>query len=285
MTDFPRIAPPADGLALAMGAARSRRLRKASASSGASALAVVMVAVLAGTSGRSTLTEQPTPEQPAVIVQVVPDGQERSVDQGAKPNVVSPLTGSAARPGGVAALGQPTGLSSSAPFLPSDKDTTRTGNGSSLPTVPYTAGPIKRTDNGLALPTCQVSSDGQSPTVCPTASESTSGQKAGSHEFYTDVCNSEAQPYTLHFGSSNEVDFTILKAGKELWRWSSWHAPGPDAHTAVVGTGACITWTFVWTSVDRQGVKLPPGDYTLRTRNLATEMSGRSIADVTVTVT
>lgn len=283
MNDFPRIAPPADGLVLAMTTARSRRLRKASASSGASALALTMVAVLAGTSGRSTLTQQPTPEQPAVIVQVVPDGQTQSTERGAKPNVVSPLSGSAARPGSVAALG-PTGSSPSAPFIPSDKDTTRTGNGRSLPTVPYKAGPIQRNDNGLALPTCQVSSDGQSATVCPTSYESTSGQKAGSHQFQTDVCNSDAQPYTLHFDSSNEVDFAIIKGSKEVWRWSSWHAPKPDAHTAVVGTGACITWTFVWTGVDRHGVQLPPGDYTLRTKNFASEMSGRSIADVTVTV-
>lgn len=293
MNDFPRIAPPADGLALAMATARSRRLRKASASSGASALALTLVAVLAGTSGRSTLSEQPTPEQPAVVVNVVPDGQSKTVDQSAKPNVLSAASGSStARSGSsAAALGRPTGLSPSPAFEPSDRDTARTSGRRDLPSVSYKAGPIKREDSsGLNIPTCAVQGDGQSYTTCPQGNATDRGD--GTFTFSLDLCNNDTKPVTLTFPDADEVDFAVYSTGpndsytpvKQLWRWSDTHPRRSDAHTHVVARTACTTWTFTYTLVDGAGRALPKGSYVMRAHLLATAPAKRTVPDTTFTV-
>lgn len=282
MNDFPRIAPPADGLALAMGAARSRRLRKASASSGVSALALTMVAVLAGTSGRSTLSQQPTPEQPAVVVNVVPDGQKRPVDQGTRPSVVLPLTSSGTSSPLDTTPPAATVVAAAPPSTTLDFSGDHRSSGISSKSAPHVTGPMK-SEQQTTSPSdvsCPVnkSANGED-VVCPEAFAmpvyaSGNSSKVVGYTLETYVCNYTPRTYVLSYASQRELDVVIRNSkGNVVWRWSLEHPDQDKPHALALLTGNCWYWETSWSMVDQQGRAVPKGDYTMVSLQKAVEMA------------
>ncbi len=282
MSDFPYVAPPADGLRQAMAAARGRRVRTASLSSTAAATALfVAVAVLGGQSTQS-LIQQPAPEQPAVT-RLVP-GPTTAIDEATR-NTVSAVTSNSAAPptGNGGLLGVP-------PLVSGDHNPVEGPDAqepSQVTGKPYAAGKISRSDGQVYLPTdprCNVTGKTEdATTLCPSTTAYASG--TGSYNLYADVCSTRTDTSLLHFEGRNEVDFTIRRGTKQVWRWSRWHPEVEQPHTIAVDTGVCSQWSLLWTGVDASGQKLPKGDYTLQTTFLANELQGRSVLTYTFTIT
>lgn len=292
MTDFPHIAPPRDGLVQAMATARSRRLRKASASSGASALALTLVAVLVGSSGRSTLTQQPTPEQPAVNLHVVPDGGQDKTRTTDRPNVLTPLTGSGA--GTTTSAARPSTASAVVANQPSTAlDLSRDQRGvAGSRTSPHVTGPMKSeqqttSPSDVACPVNK-SASGQD-VVCPEAFASAqydSNSKVTGYQLETYVCNYTTRSYQLSYASARELDVVIRDSKNQVvWRWSLEHPDRDQPHTVTIPTGGCWYWETYWALVDQQGRPLPKGSYSMVSLQQATELSGQDDATYSFNLT
>lgn len=264
MTDFPRVAPPPDGLQLAMAAARRRRWRVASLTTTAGASLVVVVPLLMGGGGQSVLVPEPDPQQPAVTVSHSP--AQRAVPNVATSHVVAPA---APKPGAHPPVTQAVTVGHSA-------------TGTTVAARPYAAGPITREDNVYAsFGTICFRADGSKPTGLCTAVRSNRDGQPGI-VFQADLCNVDATPAAVRFPTSREVDFVVRssKSG-EVWRWSHWHAAKPTPHSLTIEPSACDHWTFRWTEVDTDGRRLPAGDYTL---GVTYGAAGLDAANTTFTV-
>jgi len=246
MTDFLRVAPPPDGLQLAMAAARRRRWRVASLTTTAGASLALVVPLLLGGGGQSVLVPEPDPQQPAVTV-------SHSPAPAGVPNVA---TSKVTTPAVAVRIQQPGG----APVV----DVRHTPTRDPAPGRPYAAGPIDREDNVYATfgAVC-FRSDGSKPTGLCTGVRSIRDGEPGV-VLQADLCNVDATPASVRFPTSREVDFVVRssKSG-EVWRWSRWHPARQTPHSLTVEPSACDHWTFRWTEVDAGGRRLPAGDYTL----------------------
>lgn len=270
MTDFAYVAPPAEGLRMAMGTARTRRLRKAGASSSFMAAALVVLAVTAGTPGRSTLLQQPAPETPAFT-------EQRTVPAGPPEHHQTPSSTQAAR---FASLTTATGAAVGPQLSP-------TSTVLSLPrqAVPrasdhrYRAAPIARSDGGVLFPSpdCKVNNDGtaRDSSLCPSASAGYDATKK-SYNLYGDICSGNPNVVELTFTRDNEVDFAVARNGKEVWRWSKNHETTPAPHNRSLATGTCLGWTNTWAGVDNEGHPLAAGNnYTLTVDYLTSAMQDK----------
>lgn len=264
MRELPRVAPPADGLRLAMASARRRRLRTASATTTTTAAALSVALLALGSPPTQTLIQQPAPERPAVRGVV----EEPAPAQTPYPQVLS-APGSAR-----VVLASPAGAP---PASPAERSFGVTGGGQAQGDGPrYVAGPLKRDDNYLTVPRCTVpASTDEAMSLCTATSVYDSGDRRV--ELSAEVCSTRTTPTTLHFPGRNEVDFAVVRLGDEHWRWSAWHPDGGAPHTLVLETGACTSWTFLWTVVDAQGKPLPRGSYRLRTTFLADELAEQRV--------
>ena len=274
MTDFPYVSPPADGLYLAMATARGRRVRKAGASTSFTATAIVVLALLAGSTGRQTLLQQPAPETPAVTGEhKVPSGRVApSTANAIKPGALglfSPTLAGTGTPGS-AQSGQAGAQNSGSSSGASGLDPSRSQGSAAKP---YRAGPLTRNDNQFSIPACAVNGETNSATLCPNSNASAVNNTPSVYQFYADICSAQTDTTSLHYPSSNEVDFAVYNGDKEIWRWSSWHPATDRPHQITLQTGTCSSWTFNWTSVDGLGNKVPRGAYKLKTTFLAAELS------------
>jgi hypothetical protein len=138
---------------------------------------------------------------------------------------------------------------------------------------------VTRNDNDgtyLPDPTCPMpSTNPETPQLCTYAVLNSQASPAP-YQMAGQVCSAGTSLALLHFAGRNEVDMTVTRNGKEVWRWSRWHPDSPYAHTISVAGGQCTDWTFDWTGVDAQGKKLPAGSYTLHVTFLAAELTNRS---------
>ena len=284
MTEHPYVAPPVDGLRLAMADARGRRYRSAGLSSATVGTALVAVLAVLGGSGTQSLVEQPAPEQPAVT-QLVPG--PAGEDSGTQ-NTVGAVTSS----GGTHLRAQ-SGQGSVSQVLLHDPTTSRDATsveGGQPAGKPYAAGRITRNDNGVYLPqdpSCNVTGKAEdATTLCPAAYVyGPYSPPTAPYQLYGEVCSTRTGTTTLHYAGRNEVDMAVVsKTGKVVWRWSQWHPDGGTAHTLGVSTGACSSWTFDWTGVDATGRALAKGDYSLTVTFLAAELSGRNRSSYPFTI-
>jgi hypothetical protein len=282
MSDFPYVAPPADGLRLAMADARGRRYRSAGLSSATVGTALVAVLALLGGTGTQSLVQQPAPEQPAVTQLVPgPDG-----DRTSRQNTVGAVTAP-----GVRHRAQ-TGQGSVTQVLlhnTTGGEASTSGSGQAAG-KPYAAGRLTRNDNGVYVPqdpSCNVTGKAEdATTLCPAAYVyGPYSPPTAPYQLNGQVCSTRTGTTTLHYAGRNEVDMTVVsKTGKVVWRWSQWHPDGGIAHTLGISTGACSSWTYDWTGVDASGQALPKGDYSLTVTFLAAELSGRNRSTYAFTI-
>ncbi len=267
MTNFPYVGPPSGGLQLAMASARGRRYRKAGMSTSATALSLALVAVLAGSTGRTTLVQEPVPEIPAVT----------SVDRIPSGTVDAP-TANTTGVGAVARFGAPTSLAGTPKRPGSVTGPISVGGVTSVPgaagsrsaatpTAPYRSAAMKRDDgNSFYIPTqfqCAVNNDGTARTspLCPSAYVYTPNGTTKHYGLQSKVCSSDTKTTTLSYGTSREVDLVIYKGTKAVWHWSrSQGLPVGEPHTLALSTGSCYLWNTEWTGVDDAGEKLPAGN-------------------------
>ena len=272
MGEFPHVGPPTDGLHLAMATARERRLRKAGISSGFTAAALLVVALVAGTSGRSTLVQEPKPDVPAVV----------SVDRVPGPaparrtTATTPLT----LPGAAvpAASAAPSAATPPAPARP--------GVTTTRPAVPPAGGTVSVTEpmrTGYVSPaTAGCPFGGYGPAFCASYSRAADGS---SEVLQATVCSLQASSVDLHFTTDLEVDVLVAdRTGRTLWRWSAQNPPSPDPHTLGLDPGECVQWSTTWRVVDAAGRRLAKGDYTIRTTSTASELRGRETVSQPYTV-
>jgi hypothetical protein len=262
VNDLPLLAPPQDGLRLAMSAARHRRLRTAGTTTSLAAAALSVAVVALGTQGTQTLLQEPAPELPAVTVIV------EGVDDGQPTEVTPPQAG--------APVGTTANVSRRATgTAPADAEQTTTEDGDTTspraPVKGYAAGPLTEQYSDLGVPVCSVQ---DATSLCRTASASSTGSTV---ELYAEVCSTSTATSLLHFPASNEVDFVVERAGEPVWQWSAWHPDRPQPHELALGTGACNSWSFSWTLVDAHGAKVPKGEYVMKARYLADEFAGRRV--------
>lgn len=283
MTDFPYVAPPPDGLRLAMAEARGRRFRTAGISSATVGTALVAVLTVLGGTGTQSLVEQPAPEQPAVT-QLVPGP---AGDQ-SRQNTVRTVSPSDAHPGasggnapsitGVVARGEAPGSGGSTDAGGSTSGTTSAMTRSAA--GPSTIGdtcPINKTTSGQA-------------SLCPggyssQVFDSQGNPVAGTQDLVTSVCSYDARTITAHFDTTLEADMAVLDdKGHELWRWSREHTERPAPHTLSLATGDCWEWRTTWRDVDQAGHRLVAGSYTLRVTSFAKELGSQNVYETTVQV-
>jgi hypothetical protein len=243
MTDFRPVPPPPDGFARAVSSARRRRLRTAGLSTGLASAGLVVAAVLAGSSGTSSLSQDaPVTDQPT------------------QPSVVTtgtPVADAAAERG--TAMATPPGRS---PGAVGSSSPTPAGNAVPRPTsgTSYVAAPISSVHNQLTVPNCL----GGAPPVCMTVGRTSTGLSAQG-------CPSETGPVQLHVRDAREVDLWVTQGDRTVWRWSASHPATGRAHTGRLDSGHCSSWALAWDAVDGQGRKLPAGDYVMHARLLARE--------------
>lgn len=82
------------------------------------------------------------------------------------------------------------------------------------------------------------------------------------------ICRaSDGDQPTLHFPTSQEVEYEVWHSGRLLWRWSDGTTVGNDAHELPAEPGACFDWRTRFTTGD-----LAPGEYVLRAWVTAEEL-------------
>ena len=282
MSEHPYVAPPPDGLRLAMAAARGRRFRTAGLSSATLGTALVAVLALLGGTGTQSLVEQPAPEQPAVTRLVPGPAGEHSTRQ----NAVSPSSDGLRQAAPVAGQGS---VDQVLLRTPADGGAAQPV-GTREQGKAYAAGPITRAD-GVYLPqdpSCNVTGKAaDATTLCPAASVyGPSSPPSAPYQLYGEVCSTRTGTTTLHYAGRNEVDMTVVSkaTGDVVWRWSQWHPDGGAAHTLGLVTGGCSGWTYDWTAVDGLGKALAKGDYALTVTFLAAELSGRDRSTYAFTI-
>jgi hypothetical protein len=276
VNDFSYVAPPDDGLRLAMVRARGRRYRTAGFSTTTVAAAFAVLAAIAGGSGTQSLIEQPAPEQPA-ITQLVP-GPEKGAT-GTRSNTGTTVTGSSA------ANVTPAGPTVADAFAPMPAATAAIGPTRTAAGKPYAAGPITRNDSQPYFPSdtnCPVKGGGQA--FCPWAAANTYSSTGTPFQLYGEVCSAKAELATLHFANRNEVDFAVYQGTRLLWRWSQWHPQSAGPHAITVAPATCSQWTFDWPAVDSRGIPLTKGSYTLRTTFFADELVGKNVMNAAFTI-
>ena len=286
MTRFAYVAPPSNGLELAMRDARHRRFRSASYSTSLTAAVGVVLFVALGGAPTSSLTQQPAPVAPAVPPSI--SDTQGSHHAPAVPNTVAP--------GQITALGGAGGTTSGSPLVtkpgsgqvlsPTSTSPFNRGDathvekpGTSMPS--YKAGAIQRFDNQPNTDVNCVVSKAQSLCSYPYTNVSTNGTVLLSAY----ICTGKVANSPLYFPNAQEVDFTITnKAGKEVWRWSRWHPTSEHPHTLVLSTaGTCFDWDFTWTQVDFTGKRVPIGDYHLTiTYRTADAPNAQDVTDFTI---
>lgn len=274
MTDFRSVPPPLDGLQLAMASARRRRMRTASVTTGFGASLALVVPLLLGSTGQSSvLLPEPDVKQPAVTTSDAPATPAPGhVIAAGQPNTAPDLPGTAA---GQAA---PTSITVSPGPTPSTGRVSGPARsvGSSRPSVPYVAGPMRRDDDQYGQIACLGTNDENSATgLCTTGMAY--GSSDGTYSLQAYACNLDTQAAPVTFPGANEVDFTVRSAkGAKVWTWSQWHPQTERVHTIVVPQAACTVWTFDWTAVDATGRRVPAGSYHLDVTFLTSRLQAQS---------
>jgi len=278
MTEHPYVAPPVDGLRLAMADARGRRYRSAGLSSATVGTALVAVLAVLGGSGTQSLVEQPAPEQPAVT-QLVPGP---AGDQTSRQNTV----GAVSSTGQITAAGlRPTGADSGITGQAARPDTAARTSSSSF-VGPRTTAPMRLAPgNPSTIDACPVNktTSGQA-SLCPAGLSRTYDNQGnpltGALDLVTSVCSYDTRALTLHFTTTNEADVAVLDSKRHvLWRWSVEHAPVASPHTLAMGTGDCWEWSTVWAGVNQAGRPLPAGNYTLRLTSYVRELGSQNVVE------
>jgi len=275
MTDFLRVSPGEDGLVAAMSAARARRYRKAGVSTGFAA-ALSCLALVAGSAGTQTLIQEPRPELPAVTgvdqleqTDTVTTPGRNTAGALSVATATGPDNAAAAGPVAAQGPGQIQDSTYDKPLLPRAE-------------TPYRAGPMKRDDNYITAPPidCDVEESTQRQ-LCTSVSIA-QGAKGVWH-MQAQICSTRTYETRLTYAQRNELDFVVTANGEEYWRWSAWHPRVDAPHTLALETGSCTFWSFDWSGVGFDGTKLPKGDYYLKARYLADELTARPVALTTFT--
>jgi hypothetical protein len=264
----PRRSAPADRYDAIISTARRRRRRTVTVGAGGAAAAVLVSAALVLTSGgtnQSLRIETPAGSATATPVQSAeaeahgaPPGTasaQRGVDQPGPRAATVPGPGPSARP---QEGGDPGRQARSQPM-------TRSYSGSAATTV---CGGIVSQPN----PTV--------PRYCGSVEASRS--RAGLLDFALrgslDAASSRSSTFT--FDTAQEVDLTLVRAGRVVWRWSQGQRFAQARHALVVDPGKSWKWSTSWAPTDQNGRALPAGDYevvgTIRARELGTDNSWRA---------
>lgn len=270
MTEIRLVPPPSDGLARAFREAAARRRRKAATTGGAGLLgAAIVFATLTGGSGQVLTQDDPLP----------PAQQDRNV---LEPLAVDPLpspaasaasapTPVAAGPRGVtgpAATPPPATPTSASARPPAARDTAPRA------AAPYRPSPMTRTSSVAGLSCASVIG------VC----SSVYGRTGNDPVLAMDLCNTGADTVRLDFARRDEVDLTVSRDGRTLWRWSTGRPRVSDPHQVPVRAGSCLSWTTPYAGVDQSGTALPRGTYTLTATIDSADAGAVATATTTYTV-
>jgi hypothetical protein len=254
---FVPVAPPADGLRLAFVAARRRRNTKAGAAGASGLLAAMLVLATAGGSGDRTLLQEPLPpahgglgvvtgvapapaQTPALVR---PAGDPRAPVLVASDRRAEPLAAAPARP---APLGQGNGRGRvQAAGL-------RTGSGPMSRDYSYSTGggdlicPARKQQQGERGLCADLSAYQPSPGVTRVTAE---------------ICNYDTSAATLTYETARELDVTVRRGGKEVWRWSAGRSFEATPHALTLPVGECLMWSTDWTQSDHRGEPVAKGSY------------------------
>lgn len=258
LVEITPLAPAPDGLGEAFRAARRRRLRSLGAASSVGAGVLVVLVFLVGTGGQMTLVQEREPLPPAAPGPSHPVGggsdDEQATEARASGQPGSQLTPQPGRSGG-------------------DRDVSA-GSAPAKAQRTLLSAPVTRNDTGVPVPDprCAVDANGNAhnATVCPSVMVR---QADKGFSLYADLCSTGAQPTTLHYTSTHEVDFVVYRGQRAVWRWSQTHTAGPWVHELSLEPGRCRGWANEWPGVDNQGEDLPRGGYRLVAEFAAAEAS------------
>ena len=75
------------------------------------------------------------------------------------------------------------------------------------------------------------------------------------------VENTGRQPETLRFSSGQQYDFTVMQAGKEVWRWSADRFFIQALTQVTLAPGGKRSFAEFWPQKDNQGRQVKPGEY------------------------
>jgi hypothetical protein len=254
---FRPVAPPAYGLQRAFVAARRRRAAKAGTTGAAGVLALVLAATALGSGGSPTLTQEPLP--PARDGGSFVGGLQ-ATDAPTPPAADQPATGAeravASAGLGVAPTPRPGAGRSLAPAP--------RGPASRIERAQPRSGPMTRTltygytGSDLACPASKRSGGG--PLLC--SDVSAYADSTGTTEVTATICNVDTVSETVSFPSARELDLSVVRGGREVWRWSQGRRFALDQHRVNIPVGQCLTWTTVWNQRDATGSPMPKGAYT-----------------------
>jgi hypothetical protein len=257
---FVSVAPPADGLRLAFAAARRRRNTKARAAGAAGLLAVVVALTSIGGDGNRTLLQQPLPPASVgldgISGVVPPTAASRPARSDRAPASLPGLRQSTSQLSMVALLDRPA--------APAGMDHSGSGrvHESRLPTG---SGPMSRNYEyrvGGADLTCPARKQQGGPRgLCTNVSAQSSS--AGQTRISAGICNVGTASESLTYETARELDLSVRRGGREIWRWSTGRRFATTPHDLALPVGQCLSWTTTWAQVDGHGTPVGKGSYEL----------------------
>ena len=253
---FVPVAPPADGLRLAFVAARRRRNTKARAAGAAGLLACVVALTSIGGDGNRTLLQQPLPPA-SVGLDGIAGVDPSAAPRPPAPRAPAPLSGlrqSTDQLTAAAVLGRP------APPAVADRNGPGRGYTSRVPSV---SGPMSR-ETGYSVGsgdlTCPARKQQDGPRgLCTDVTAHTSSN--GQTRISADICNVGTASESLTYDTARELDLSVRRGDREIWRWSIGHRFATTPHDLALPVGQCVSWTTTWAQVDGHGAPVGTGSF------------------------
>jgi hypothetical protein len=88
--------------------------------------------------------------------------------------------------------------------------------------------------------------------------------RAGPVTFSLSLENTTDQPVRVPFATAQKYDFEVLRNNRPVWRWSQGKFFAQSLTSAVIRPREEVTYSVTWNLRNSEGVRVPPGQYTVR---------------------
>jgi hypothetical protein len=283
-TQLPRrpyveLPPPPDGLVSAQREGGRRRTRRtvATVSGGVGAIVMTVVAVVLLSGGGGVAVLRPAPVAPATQ----PPSPVVSSAASVPANVTHGGAASHQRQSPNHAVGNLPVVAGGPSTAPSGASAppVRHGQADASVAVTRTSG-----RNSAGPQVCRTGASSENTAVhpgdnwCPTV---TAVSVSGGERLSYTLCRDSTSAGTLHFPNSREVNFSVVRNGATVWRYTAHSSASPSPHTLTAKADDCWTWSLVWPGTTDSGAAAPHDRYTVSATSTADEFEGAPLTTAT----
>ncbi len=109
------------------------------------------------------------------------------------------------------------------------------------------------------------------------ATDQDSYRRGGSVQVTFVKVNTSSRNITLNYNSSQRFDIVVLRANREVFRFSRGRTFARVAGRVVLGPGQLQAFRFIWDQRDNAGNLVTAGSYSICAENVATAFAGRTV--------